>query len=101
MSSVFIEGLNSHELRTLIQESVKEEVQKILIEYKENLTETPIKLLTRKEACKLLNISLPTLHDWTSRGIIPYYKINTRIRFKQEDIEKLLSNPTNLKYRRI
>lgn len=98
MSSIFLEGLTSHELTTLIKDSVKEEFQNVLKEQKENLSEKTNKLLTRKETCKLLGVSLPTLHDWCLKGIIPSYRINTRIRFKSEDIEAILKNPRGLKY---
>ena len=86
------------EFKNLISESVKEEFQNVLKEQKENSTEKTNKLLTRNETCKLLGISLPTLHDWCLKGIIPSYRINTRIRFKSEDIEAILSNPRGLKY---
>jgi excisionase family DNA binding protein len=98
MSSIFLEGLTSNELTTLIKDSVKEEFQNVLKEQKENLSEKTNKLLTRKETCKLLGVSLPTLHDWCLKGIIPSYRINTRIRFKSEDIEAILKNPRGLKY---
>lgn len=98
MSSIFLEGLTSNELTTLIKDSVKEEFQNVLKEQKENLSEKTNKLLTRKETCNLLGVSLPTLHDWCLKGIIPSYRINTRIRFKSEDIEAILKNPRGLKY---
>lgn len=96
--SIILEGITIHEFKNLISESVKEQFQNVLKEQKENPSETTNKLLTRNETCKLLGISLPTLHDWCLKGIIPSYRINTRIRFKTEDIEKVLSNPRGYKY---
>lgn len=43
-------------------------------------------LITRRRAANLLGISLPTLHDYTKRGLIPAYRIGTRVRYKQGEI---------------
>lgn len=43
-------------------------------------------LLTQKQACELLKISLPTLILWKSKGLIPYSQINRKIYFKKNDV---------------
>lgn len=86
------------EFKNLISESVKEEFQNVLKEQKENPTEKTNKLLTRNEVCKILGVSLPTLHDWSLKGIVPSYRISSRIRFKEDEIMELLKNPRGLKY---
>jgi excisionase family DNA binding protein len=48
-------------------------------------------LLTRKEASKLLGISLPTLLDWTKSGKIIGYLIASRVRYKRSELENSLS----------
>jgi len=48
-------------------------------------------LLTRKEASKLLGISLPTLLDWTNTGKIIGYRIASRVRYKRTELENSLS----------
>lgn len=48
-------------------------------------------LLTRKEASKLLGISLPTLLDWTKSGKIIGYRIASRVRYKRSELENSLS----------
>lgn len=65
-----------------------------------NLAVTPLKsnnppesefiLLTRKEAAKLLGVSLPTLLEWTKKGKIQGYRIASRIRYKRNEIESAL-----------
>lgn len=48
-------------------------------------------LLTRKEAAKMLSISLPTLHQWSLAGKIKGYRIGTRVRYKKAELESALS----------
>jgi excisionase family DNA binding protein len=48
-------------------------------------------LLTRKEACKLLGISPPTLLEWTKTGKVTGYRIATRVRYKRSELENALS----------
>lgn len=97
--AIYLEGITPQELKELFKEAVKEEIQVVLNQQREISTESNNKLLTRKETAKLLGVSLVTLHDWCLKGIIESHRINTRIRFKQEDIEKVLSNPRGLKFR--
>lgn len=46
--------------------------------------------LTRKEVCELLNISLPTLGRYCSKGILTGQKIGTRILFDESTLKKSL-----------
>lgn len=43
-------------------------------------------LLTREEVADFLKISLPTLHDWTNRGILRSYTIGRKVRYKETEI---------------
>jgi excisionase family DNA binding protein len=47
-------------------------------------------LLTREEAANLLSISLVTLWKYTKEGVIPAYRIGTKLRYKKSDIIKAL-----------
>lgn len=48
-------------------------------------------LLTRRDVAALLKVSLPTLHDWVKRGVIPTYRIEGNIRFKKSEVLKCLN----------
>jgi excisionase family DNA binding protein len=62
-------------------------VQKALAESKKDSTQSESEdLLTRKEAANLLGVSLPTLHDYTTRSIIPAYRLGTRVRYRKGEI---------------
>jgi excisionase family DNA binding protein len=85
------------ELRTVIADTVRDEFNRHFQTppAPEPAKGQPCELMTRNEAAKLLQVSLPTLHDWTKRGIITGYRLNTRIRYKREELEKSLlhTNP--------
>lgn len=56
-----------------------------------NNSTTTTELLTRKEASKLLGVSLPTLLDWTNSGKIIGYRIASRVRYKRSELENSLA----------
>ncbi|MDP2525637.1 helix-turn-helix domain-containing protein [Maribacter dokdonensis] len=69
------------------------EVQALLIKtLKQKGPEDQPVYITRKEAAKLLNVSLVTIHEWSKRKILSPKKIGTRIRFKLTDIQEILEN---------
>ena len=48
-------------------------------------------LLTKREACALLRVSLPTLNQWHRDGLLPYLKIGKKtVRISSDDIRLLL-----------
>ena len=79
------------DLDFLITQSVGKAVKEALSSL-ESLSSSEIKpeLLTRKEACKALKISLPTLGDWTRRNLLKSYTIGGRIYYKSDELEKAL-----------
>jgi excisionase family DNA binding protein len=60
-----------------------------------NKSTPPTEFLTRKEASKLLGVSLPTLLDWTNTGKIIGYRIASRVRYKRSELENSLSKIKN------
>lgn len=93
--AIILSQISLDDLKTIISETVRKEIQELRVEKPPH----EVKYLTRKETAQELGISLPTLHDWTKRGIIPAYRINTRIRYKKEDIEASLNKIQSIKYR--
>ncbi len=53
--------------------------------------------LTRKETADILNVSLPTLNEYTKRSLVIGYRFGARVLYKQSDIEAAL---TKMNYRR-
>lgn len=56
-------------------------------------------LVTRKQAAVLLGISLPTLHEYCKSGIIPSYRVGSRIRFKKSELLECLKKVKTIKFR--
>lgn len=66
---------------------IKEVVKECLAEHLRNNEATPKEevLLNRKEAARILRVSLVTLTDWMKRGL-PYHKQRGRIYFVECEI---------------
>ena len=47
--------------------------------------------LSKKQACKYLNISNKTLSEWISTGDIPYKHIGKTYRFNRNDLDKFMA----------
>ena len=77
------------ELKT-ISDRISESIKGALIPFLAP-AEPQKQILTRQEAAAELSISLPTLHDYTKRGIIQAYRLGYKVRYKREDINKSLS----------
>lgn len=43
-------------------------------------------LLTREDSAEMLSVSLVTLWKYTKEGIIPAYRIGTKVRYKKSEI---------------
>ena len=84
--NLFLSGLTPQEFQEMLINSL-EQVIKPLVSAKESRS---TELLTRKEAARLLRISLPTLADWTQQGIIHAFRIGRRVFYLVSDIQNAL-----------
>jgi excisionase family DNA binding protein len=57
--------------------------------------------LTRIETAKLLRVTLPTLSDWTKRGILNSYRMGSRIRYKRSEVKASFDSGQLQKYGRV
>ena len=78
--AIQIQGINAETLIGQIKEIVKKAIPK------PQPAATTDKLLTRKEVCKMLQISLVTVHNWTKQGILNPYRIGNKLRFKESEV---------------
>ncbi len=69
------------ELRKIIEETVKNEILKAIPPPPKDHT-----LITRSEACEILRISLVTLDRFIKSGIVPAYRMNSKVRLKKDEV---------------
>lgn len=84
MENLILSSIPLNELRAVISETVKQEFEK-----QNTNPQTPQlenEFISRKETSLLLGVSLPTLNDWTKRGLLPSYRIASRIRYKKDEV---------------
>lgn len=85
-TAIQIQGINAETLIGQIKEVVKD-----LIPTPQPQT-VKDKLLTRKEVCTLLQVSLVTVHNWTKQGILNPYRIGNKLRFKESEVLEALQS---------
>lgn len=51
-----------------------------------------LKLLSQKEAGKMLNVSTRTLANYRDQFGLPFVKISNKVMYKESDIEKFINN---------
>lgn len=88
MENQIFSPISIGELKTVISETVMNEVKKLLLS---NQQPQQPEFITRKETSKILGVSLVTLSSWQNSGIIPAYRINTRVRFKRVEVISCLT----------
>lgn len=52
-------------------------------------------LLTVKQVCKILNVSVPTIYRWEAEGNLPFPKLKigpSAVRFRKSDVLKHIDN---------
>ena len=86
MNNLIFHQTTLDDFRLLISEAVEAQCKKCQMNKR---VETE-KLFTRKETAKTLQISLPTLSEYTRNGIIKSVRMGSCIRYRQSDIDTAL-----------
>ena len=98
-NSIILEQVNLQQLGDLISIAVNKGIA-LQVSTPTPTANDPNELLTRKEVCELLHITLPTLHSWSKENLIASYRINTRVRYKRAEVMETLQKVSQVKYRR-
>ncbi|MCJ7447162.1 MAG: helix-turn-helix domain-containing protein [Bacteroidales bacterium] len=97
MKELILNSIDEKELRALIKEVLTETIRDKNPEV-ESKNDSVLK--SRFEVVELLKISLPTLNNWTKKGILQSYRIGNRVLYKQNEVVQALIATKNLKYKR-
>ena len=83
-----------------------EQIKQIVSSAVENLKETQVlqnepAFISRKDVCKMLKISPPTLNKWTKIGILLSYKgVGRRVLYKPYEVKKVMKLVVHNKHKR-
>ena len=97
MQNVILSQVPIEDLQGMIECAVQRTMDKLL--NKESQQQQGDQLVTRQEAANLLGISLPTLNHYSKHGVVPAYRIGSRVRYKKCELMDCLTKVQTLKYR--
>lgn len=86
MNQIILNGLEVNQFLEAVQEIVRTEVNKALLESQPKTQ----KYYTKAEAAEKLNICLASIHLWTKQGKIKAHKVGSRVLYKESDLEDAL-----------
>lgn len=96
MNNVNFVHVQKEELRAMIAEETRKAFESIKqIEPPKGNTE----YITRQQTADLLGISLPTLNEYTKKGIVVGYRLGTRVRYIKAEVEASLKQIQSSKYK--
>ena len=96
MQELIFHSTTREELKQLLEEAVKVQLEKHLSKEEEEDS----RLLTRKEVAEILSISLPTLNTYTKKGIIQATRLGSMVRYRRFDVDNALKNMKYIKHAR-
>ena len=99
MNEIYLNGISLDQLQESIKTVVSAELKNAVSELTTKREIEP-ELITRKETAEILGVSLPTLHEWTKKGVLPAKRIGSRIRYERTAVYDALKSVEPLKYRR-
>lgn len=92
MQELVLTSISLETIEERFSNVVEQKFQTLLTVLQQQKTEQePKEYLSRKEAAKLLGISLVTLNEWQKQGIVQGYRIASRVRYKRGEVEASLS----------
>lgn len=89
---LIIDQISAEELINRTADKVLERIKNVIPQPK-----SEDELLTCKQAAELLQVSLPTLHEYSKSGIIPSYRLGRNVRYKKLELEDIINQGLRFK----
>ena len=86
--NIILFSISKNELETLIRTVVHSELTK----------KNEKELMSTKELCSFLGISLSTVNKWKAEGIIPFRRLGKRVYFDKEEIKKAMKDNNDKRF---
>ena len=96
MKQIILNEVSAEELKKMIDDSVVAAFLK-LKNQEEPKTD---KLLSRQEAAIFIDVSLPTLNEYTKSGKVKGYRLGGKVKYKESELLEAMNAIEPLKYRR-
>ena len=90
VNSVLIQGATLADIERMIDRAVARRIE----DFYESVRSKPSPLVRRKEAARMLGVSLPTLDNYGKYGILHPRHVGGRIYYVQSEIDTYLYNKT-------
>ena len=55
-----------------------------------------VQMVGKEEVAKMLGMTIRTVDNWMSRGLLPYFKIGRSVRFRMDDVMQHLNQSTRV-----
>jgi excisionase family DNA binding protein len=82
---IILQGLTVEEffsrIETIIEKKLEEKIK----------IEKAVHLMSRKEVAVYFKVSIVTIHNWTKEGILPSHRVGSRIFYKSNEIEEVVT----------
>jgi excisionase family DNA binding protein len=96
MTEILLNGINLNELLEKIGQLIDTKIGDIQQPTGKNRSN----LISRKQVANLLQVSLPTLNQWTKSGLLNSYRIGKRVLYKREEVEQSLTQRNFIKFKK-
>ena len=96
MKQIILNEVSAEELKKMIDDSVVAAFLKL----KSQEEPKADKLLSRQEAAIFIDVSLPTLNEYTKSGKVKGYRLGGKVKYKESELLEAMNAIEPLKYRR-
>lgn len=94
-NSIILQNIDEQGLKAIIADVVSEKLAAFTPQ-----PQSDNKYLTRREMAACLHISLPTLNEFTKKGIVTGYRIGGRVLYRENEVNTSLQRIVAAKVRR-